>query len=85
MLGTLEEGEGYRGGATSRLEMHCLEQDLKSFDMGEEKKEGRWKISAREPDERYGRLEKGMKWFMARWHRQEREASAKCHLERVKN
>lgn len=37
--------------------MPCLAEDLKFFDMGGEKEEGRWKTCAKEPDGWYGKVE----------------------------
>ncbi|CAB1103675.1 unnamed protein product [Ectocarpus sp. CCAP 1310/34] len=48
-----------------------------AFNMGDEKEGGKWKESAKDPEEWYNKVEDGAAWFMRKWHRQEAEASAK--------
>ena len=76
LLGTMAEGKGYRGGQESDWVSH-LGEDLMAFGMEDEKEGGKWKESAQEEEEWFGKIENGVAHFMRKWHIREAEASAK--------
>ncbi|CAB1121509.1 unnamed protein product [Ectocarpus sp. CCAP 1310/34] len=76
LLGAMAGGVGYRGGQESDW-VSRLGEDLVAFNMGDEKEGGKWKVSAKDPEVWYNKVEDGAAWLMRKWHRQEAEASAK--------
>ena len=57
--------------------MSHLGEDLVAFGMEDEKEGGKWKESAQEEEEWFGKIEDGVAQFMRKWHIREAEASAK--------
>lgn len=49
--------------------MQLLQQGLEFYSVEEAKDEGTLTTSAEEPEERCGKMEKGVERFMAKWHR----------------
>ncbi|CAN0279008.1 unnamed protein product [Ectocarpus sp. 13 AM-2016] len=76
LLGAMAGGMGYLGGQDSDW-VSRLGEDLVAFNMGDDKKEGKWKESAKDPEVWCNKVENGAAWFTRKWHRQEAEASAK--------
>lgn len=71
----MEGGKGYSGGQERGWECH-LEEDPVEFGM-EEKEGRRWKVSAKNQEERYGKVMVAVADFMAEWHGREKEAPVK--------
>eukprot|EP00752_Nemacystus_decipiens_P006062 g5471.t1 len=82
LLGTLATGKEYRGGQESSW-VSRLGEDLVAFGMEDEKEGEKWKASALEKEEWYGKIEDGVAWFIRKWHAREAEASAKRQLARA--
>eukprot|EP00752_Nemacystus_decipiens_P004811 g4378.t1 len=82
LLGTLATGKGYRGGQESDW-VSRLGEDLVAFGMEDEKEGEKWKTSAMDQEEWFGKIEDGVARFMRKWHAQEKAASAKRQLARA--
>eukprot|EP00752_Nemacystus_decipiens_P018359 g16470.t1 len=82
LLGTLATGKGYRGGQKSDW-VSRLGEDLVAFGMEDEKEGEKWKTSAMDQEEWFGKIEDGVARFMRKWHAQEKAASAKRQLARA--